>query len=159
MKPFGFSSFEYGGIKLGENDHDRLPDIRKTVLFHAPIQKVWEAVSTSEGIVAWFMPNDFKPEVGHKFTLQSPFGPSPCKVLELDPPYRLSFSWDSGWYVSFELKERDGKTEFTLTHSGWGKPDEIIPGPSETHSVIRNRMDYGWESIVNEKLRQVVEDE
>jgi uncharacterized protein YndB with AHSA1/START domain len=140
------------------NNQNKVPDIRKTAVFNAPIQKVWEAVATSEGIAAWFMPNDFEPKVGHEFTLQTPFGPSPCKVLELDPPHHLSFSWDTfGWRVSFELKELDGKTEFTLIHSGWGEPDEIIPKSGETHSVIRNRMDNGWEALVNEKLRKVVE--
>ncbi|SDY22795.1 Uncharacterized conserved protein YndB, AHSA1/START domain [Evansella caseinilytica] len=139
-------------------DQTTLPDIKKTVLFHAPIQKVWEAVSTAEGIAAWFMPNDFQPIVGHEFTLQSPFGPSPCKVLDVDPPTKLSFSWDkSGWKVSFELKEVDGKTEFTLVHSGWGRPDEIVPGPGEPLSAVRNRMENGWEPIVHEKLREVVE--
>ncbi|MBA4493906.1 SRPBCC domain-containing protein [Paenactinomyces guangxiensis] len=121
-------------------------------------QKVWKAVSTSEGIAAWFMPNDFQPKVGHEFTLQSPFGPSPCKVLELDPPKRLSFAWDeSGWRVTFELTELEGKTEFTLIHSGWGKPDEIVAKPSEKNSVIRDRMNKGWEGLVNNNLRKVVE--
>ena len=51
------------------------------------------------------MPNDFVLEVGHEFHVQSPFGPSPCKVLEIDEPNHLSFSWDTdGWVVSFNLK-------------------------------------------------------
>ncbi|AIE61142.1 SRPBCC family protein [Bacillus methanolicus] len=139
------------------NQPSKVPDIRKTTVFNAPIHKVWEAVATTEGIAAWFMPNNFEPKVGYEFTLQSPFGPSPCKVLELDPPYRLSFSWDKSWRVSLELKELEGKTEFTLIHSGWGDPDEIIQKAGETNSVIRNRMNDGWDSIVNNKLRKVVE--
>lgn len=143
------------------SDHNRstLPGIRKTTVFNAPIQKVWDAVSTAEGIAEWFMPNDFEPNVGQEFTLQSPFGPSPCKVLEFEPPNRLSFSWDVfGWRVSFELEELEGKAQFTLVHSGWGEADEILPGPEgATHSVIRNRMENGWESIVNVRLRKVVE--
>ncbi|MBM7587386.1 uncharacterized protein YndB with AHSA1/START domain [Bacillus pakistanensis] len=137
---------------------ETLQDIKQTVIYEAPIQKVWNTVSTSEGIASWFMPNDFEPKVGHEFHLQSPFGPSPCKVLEIDEPNRLSFSWDTdGWIVSFTLKELGDKTEFTLIHSGWKDRDTILPKANEKSSVIRNRMDNGWVDIVNERLRKAVE--
>jgi uncharacterized protein YndB with AHSA1/START domain len=140
-----------------ENQHT-LQDIKKTIILEAPIQKVWDTVSTAEGIASWFMPNDFQPKVGHEFHVQSPFGPSPCKVLELDAPHRLSFAWDTdGWIISFTLKELDGKTEFTLIHGGWKEPDTILPKPNEKSSVIRDRMDHGWEQIVNQKLKKAVE--
>ncbi len=135
-----------------------LQDIKKTVILEAPIQKVWDTVSTAEGIATWFMPNDFQPKVGHEFHVQSPFGPSPCKVMELDAPHRLSFSWDTdGWFISFILKEVDGKTEFTLIHGGWKEPDTILPKPNEKSSVIRDRMNHGWEQIVNQGLKKAVE--
>ncbi|MDQ0219349.1 uncharacterized protein YndB with AHSA1/START domain [Peribacillus cavernae] len=156
MKPKGFIFFraERGEFIMKENT---LHDIKQTVIYQAPIQKVWEAVSTSEGIASWFMPNDFQPELGYEFHLQSPFGPSPCKVMELDPPNKLTFSWDKdGWFVSFILKEVDDKTEFTLIHGGWKNPDNIIGKAGEKSSVIRDRMDHGWTSIV-EKLGKVVE--
>ncbi|MFH0069582.1 SRPBCC domain-containing protein [Peribacillus sp. NPDC056705] len=140
-----------------ENQHT-LQDIKKTVILEAPIQQVWDTVSTAEGIASWFMPNDFQPKVGHEFHMQSPFGPSPCKVTELDAPHRLSFSWDTdGWFISFILKELDGKTEFTLIHGGWKEPETILPRPNEKSSVIRERMDHGWEQIVHAKLKKVVE--
>ncbi len=140
-----------------ENQHT-LQDIKKTIILEAPIQKVWDTVSTAEGIASWFMPNDFQPKVGHEFHVQSPFGPSPCKVMELDAPHRLSFSWDTdGWFISFILKELDGKTEFTLIHGGWKEPETILPKPNEKSSVIRDRMDHGWEQIVNQKLKKAVE--
>ncbi|MFN2745067.1 MULTISPECIES: SRPBCC family protein [Bacillus] len=144
---------------MKENNQGKVPDIHKKAVFQAPIQKVWEAVATSEGIADWFMPNDFRPEVGHEFTLQSPFGPSPCKVIELEAPHRLSFTWDtSGWVVSFELKETpDGNTEFTLIHSGWGDPEETVVKAGDKQTDVRNRMNGGWENIVNQKLRQAVE--
>ncbi|MDP9738884.1 UNVERIFIED_ORG: uncharacterized protein YndB with AHSA1/START domain [Bacillus sp. B2I3] len=135
-----------------------LQDIKKTIILEAPIQKVWDTVSTAEGIASWFMPNDFQPKVGHEFHVQSPFGPSPCKVTELDAPHRLSFSWDTdGWFISFLLKEVDGKTEFTLIHGGWKEPDTILPKPNEKSSVIRDRMNHGWEQIVNQGLKKAVE--
>ncbi|SNT09797.1 Uncharacterized conserved protein YndB, AHSA1/START domain [Bacillus sp. OK838] len=140
-----------------ENQHT-LQDIKKTVILEAPIQKVWDTVSTAEGIASWFMPNDFQPKVGHEFHVQSPFGPSPCKVTELNAPHRLSFSWDTdGWFISFILKELDGKTEFTLIHGGWKEPETILPKPNEKSSVIRERMDHGWEQLVHAKLKKVVE--
>lgn len=133
-----------------------LPDIKQTVIFNAPIQKVWEKVSSSEGIASWFMPNDFKPELGYEFHLQSPFGPSPCKVTELDAPNRLSFTWDTdGWFVSFLLKEMDGMTEFTLIHGGWKHAEAILPKANAPASVIRETMNNGWIGIV-EKLGKVV---
>jgi uncharacterized protein YndB with AHSA1/START domain len=134
-----------------------LQDIKQTVVFNAPIQKVWEQVSTSEGIAAWFMPNDFKPEVGHEFNIQSPFGPSPCKVTEFDPPHSLSFTWDTdGWFLSFTLKELGDKTEFTLIHGGWKPGDDIVGKAGEKASVIRERMSHGWTGIL-ENLRKHLE--
>ncbi|SEN66638.1 SRPBCC family protein [Lihuaxuella thermophila] len=140
------------------NHKNTLEDIRQTVILNAPIQKVWEVVSTSEGIASWFMPNDFQAKLGHEFHLQTPFGPSPCKVLEMDPPHRLSFSWDTdGWVVTFILKESGDKTEFTLIHGGWKQADVVLPKANEKSSVIRDRMDHGWAGIVKERLKKVVE--
>lgn len=140
------------------DQQNTLNDIKQTVVFNAPIQKVWDTVSTAEGIASWFMPNDFELKEGHEFHLQSPFGPSPCKVLEIDEPNRLSFSWDTdGWIVSFILKDLGDKTEFTLIHGGWKHPDTILPKPNAKSSIIRERMNGGWVAIVNEKLKKVVE--
>jgi uncharacterized protein YndB with AHSA1/START domain len=134
-----------------------LEDIKKSVVIEAPIQKVWDQVSTAEGIAAWFMPNDFKPEIGYEFHLQSPFGPSPCKVTEFDPPNKLSFTWDTeGWFASFILTDLGGKTEFTLIHGGWKAAEEIIGKAGQKSSVIRDNMSGGWEGIL-QKLKRIVE--
>lgn len=132
-----------------------LPDIRHTQVFHAPIQKVWEAVATAEGLAAWFMPNDFQPVVGHAFHLNAgPFGMSPCKVTEVDPPNRLSFRWGKDWIITFELKDLGGKTEFTLIHSGWN-PDTVTEF-GEPHTIVRDRMNQGWIGLI-QKLGAHVE--
>ncbi|MFD0590431.1 SRPBCC domain-containing protein [Paenibacillus sp. GCM10027627] len=139
-----------------EQQSGPLEDVVKKVTIKAPIAKVWDAVATAEGIAAWFMPNDFQPVLGHEFHLNAgPFGQSPCKVLELVPPHRLSFSWDKDWTVSFVLEETDGGTLFTLTHAGWNA--DTATAFSEKHSVVRERMAGGWVGILN-KLVQVVED-
>ncbi|TSB47656.1 SRPBCC family protein [Alkalicoccobacillus porphyridii] len=139
------------------NDKQELIDIKKTIIIQAPIHKVWEFAATAEGIEAWFMPNNFKAEEGYEFQLQSPFGPSPCKVLEIEEPHRLSFSWDTeGWIVTFELREVDEQTEFTLTHGGWKDAGTMLPKANEKSEVIRERMAGGWVGIV-EKLKKVAE--
>ncbi|WP_040952788.1 SRPBCC family protein [Gorillibacterium massiliense] len=140
-----------------ENNANKLEDIKQVVVFNAPIEKVWAAVSTSEGIASWFMPNDFQPVVGHEFHLQSPFGPSPCKVTEFDPPHRLSFSWDrDGWVLTMELKDLGGETEFTLTHGGWQHADFILSTGMKSTDAYNN-MAGGWKGIVGDRLKQVVE--
>ncbi|MBG9451566.1 hypothetical protein ABE67_20455 [Cytobacillus firmus] len=137
---------------------ETIQDIKQTVILNAPIEKVWKKVSTSEGIEAWFMPNDFKAELGYEFHIQSPFGPSPCKVTELDEPNRLSFRWDTdGWFVSFILKDLGGKTEFTLIHGGWKQPDELVKKAGQESAVIRERMSQGWTGILA-KLGKAVEE-
>jgi len=126
---------------------ESIPDIRKTLVLNAPIAKVWDAVATAEGIAAWFMPNDFKPEMGYEFHLEAgPFGRSPCKVTEIDPPNRLTFHWGEQWSVTFELAEQGDKTEFTLVHSGWDMNKVTEFG--EAHTIVRDRMNNGWTGIV-----------
>ncbi|UUZ82016.1 SRPBCC domain-containing protein [Paenibacillus sp. P26] len=132
-----------------------LPDIRQTEVFNAPIQKVWDAVATSEGIAAWFMPNDFQPIVGHEFHLNAgPFGMSPCKVTEIDPPRRLSFRWGKDWTLTFELAEVEGKTQFTLIHSGWDA--DTVTEFGQPHTVVRDQMNAGWGGLAK-KLGAYVE--
>lgn len=133
----------------------KLPDIRHTLTLKAPIDKVWHAVATSEGIAAWFMPNNFEPALGFEFQLNAgPFGMSPCKVTELDPPHRLSFNWGKDWTLTFELVEQGEHTEFTLIHGGW-TADQVTEF-GEAHELVRGRMDNGWAGLV-QKLAGYVE--
>ncbi|SHE94374.1 Activator of Hsp90 ATPase homolog 1-like protein [Seinonella peptonophila] len=134
-----------------------MPEIRKTIRLHAPIEKVWTAVATSEGIASWWMPNTFEPKLGHHFILRSDqFGDSPCKVTELEPLKRVSFDWGKDWQLTFELTALTNDiTEFTLIHSGWdeNKTTEF----DQPHTIIRSIMDGGWEKIVTEKLPAYIE--
>ncbi|MFZ5967540.1 MAG: SRPBCC family protein [Bacillota bacterium] len=140
---------------MKEKTQGMLPDIRRTLVMDAPIEKVWNAIATSEGLAVWLMPNDFQPVMGHEFTFRSEprgdwDGIVHCKVTELDPPKRLAFTWCGNHmeqYVSFELKELGGKTEFTLVHAGW----------SEEHAALREVMYDGW-GYLTEGLRDKLGD-
>lgn len=137
-----------------------IADIKQTTIYNAPITKVWKTVSTEDGLASWFMPSsNFAPIVGQEFELQSPFGPSPCKVLEVNEPNLLVFSWDTdGWIITFELKEMDNKTEFTLTHNGWKDKGTILSKANTESSVIRDRMNNGWQEIIGIRLKKAVEE-
>lgn len=132
-----------------------LPDVVKERLLKAPIEKVWDVVSTAEGIATWFMPNDLQAQAGFRFHLNAgPFGQSACEVLEVDPPHRLSFKWDKDWIITFLLEEVEGGTKFTLVHGGWS--EDAATSFGEKHSVVRERMSNGWVGIV-QKLAEKVE--
>lgn len=138
-----------------ERSNNVVPEIRETSVLNAPIQRVWEAVATSEGLASWFMPNNFKPEIGREFLLDAgQWGKSPCKVTELDPPKRLAFQWDKDWTVTFELTDLNGKTELTLIHSGWDPDGTTKFG--EPHAEVRDRMAKGWSGL-QKALRAYVE--
>ncbi|NIK75815.1 uncharacterized protein YndB with AHSA1/START domain [Paenibacillus castaneae] len=139
------------------NARNELTDIRQTLVLNAPINKVWDAVATSEGITAWFMPNDFVPELGYEFHLEAgPFGKSPCKVTVLDPPNRLTFNWGKDWSLTFELKGLDDKTEFTLIHGGWDA--DKVTEFGQAHTLVHGIMSEGWIKMKS-SLRAYVEGE
>ena len=130
-------------------------EVRKNITIDAPLEKVWKYVATSEGIGAWFMPNDMEPIEGKEFTLQAgPWGNSICKVTGVNPPHRLSFTWGEEWLILFELKEIGNQTEVTLVHGGWEESKQTEFG--ESHVEVRSRMSGGWDGLVL-KLKSIVE--
>ena len=83
-----------------------------------PVERVWAALTSPEALSAWLMPTDFAPEVGRAFTFRT--WPAPgfdgvvrCRVLELDPPTRMVWSWEGG--------PIDTTVTFTLTPLGAGR--------------------------------------
>jgi uncharacterized protein YndB with AHSA1/START domain len=76
-------------------------DIDLSVVYPYPPGQVWEALTSSDALAAWLMPNDFKPVAGHRFTFRAKPAPGfdgivHCEVLELDPPDRMVWSWAGG---------------------------------------------------------------
>lgn len=140
---------------MEEKEQNALADIKHSAIFNASVSNVWDAVATSDGLSAWFMANDMKPIVGHEFHLNAgEFGMSPCKVTEVNSPNRFVFNWGKDWTVTFELKNLDGKTEVTITHSGWDidKATEF----EAPHKMVRGQMDQGWAGL-HKKLGTYVE--
>jgi uncharacterized protein YndB with AHSA1/START domain len=100
---------------------------------------VWRALTEPALIAEWLMENDFKPEMGHRFTLRT--DPAPgfdgvvrCEVLAIEPPRRMRWSWRGGpidTEVTFSLAPREvaGRrgTRLTVEHTGFeGLPAILV---------------------------------
>ena len=108
---------------------------------HKP-EMVWEYLTKADLIAQWLMQNDFKPVVGHEFQFRH--SPMPaygfdgfvyCKVLEIVPFKKISYSWKGGpgkgeitldSIVTITLTEKDNGTELTLQHDGFTSVNESV---------------------------------
>jgi uncharacterized protein YndB with AHSA1/START domain len=108
--------------------------IKHTFFYSHSPEVVWEYLTKSELIAQWLMENDFQPVVGQDFTFKTK--PLPnfdfdgivyCKVLEIIPFKKLSYSWKGGpgngkinldSVVSWTLVAKEKGTELFLEHSG-----------------------------------------
>ncbi len=95
-----------------------------------PPEKLWRALTDRQALAQWLMACDFEPKVGHTFQFREPNpkgwrGIVDCKVLEVDPPRRLSYSWlgDPSWkeptVVTWTLEPIAGGTRLRLEHSNF----------------------------------------
>jgi uncharacterized protein YndB with AHSA1/START domain len=115
---------------------------------------VWRALTDSELLAAWMMPNDFVPTLGHHFTLQGK--PNPhfdgvirCEVLAIEPETRLSYTWNGGGLnsvLTWTLEpSASGGTTLRLHHDGF------LPKDQMAFDGIRQ----GWGKVV-ERLTPVL---
>jgi uncharacterized protein YndB with AHSA1/START domain len=115
--------------------------IKHEFFFQHPTEAVWEYLTTSELMEQWLMKNNFQPVVGADFQFRT--GPIPsldfdgifyCKVLEIVPLKKLSYTWQSGpgngeitldSVVTWKLEAKDKGTMLFLEHSGFAKEENL----------------------------------
>lgn len=59
-----------------------------------PPEKVWRALTQPHLIAEWLMKNDFRPVVGHSFSLSAEWGAVDCRVETVEANRALSYTWD-----------------------------------------------------------------
>lgn len=60
-----------------------------------PPERIWRALTQPHLVEEWLMKNDFKPVVGHRFTLHGDWGGAlDCEVLVIERNERLSYTWN-----------------------------------------------------------------
>ena len=84
-----------------------------------PPEKVWRALTQPHLISEWLMKNDFRPAVGHRFSLRGEWGGVlDCEVLAIEPHTTLSYTWNFAHDdAAFNL---NSVVTFTLTPTSTG---------------------------------------
>jgi uncharacterized protein YndB with AHSA1/START domain len=111
-----------------------------------PPEKIWRALTQASLIEAWLMSNNFRPVVGHKFTLRTTPAPNwngvvDCEVKVVEPNSRLSYSWGSMGMesvVAWTLTQTKGGTHVRMEQSGF---------PSEESANYKGAS-YGWQKFI-----------
>jgi uncharacterized protein YndB with AHSA1/START domain len=115
-----------------------------------PPATVWAALTTSDRLQVWLMPNDFVPEVGHRFTFDTgSWGITECEVLDIEAERLLRYSWRNGALdteVVWRLVPEGTGTRLFLEHRGF---DLDHPVQRFAYDGMRG----GWRSGVLRALR------
>jgi uncharacterized protein YndB with AHSA1/START domain len=128
--------------------------IKHQFFFPHPPEMVWEYLTKPELMGLWLMKNDFQPIIGHDFQFRTNPIPSLnfdgifyCKVLEIDPVSKLSYSWRSGpgdgeitldSIVVWQLQPTEKGTELFLEHSGFEREENLNFYNGLTDGWIKN---------------------
>ncbi|WP_259067076.1 SRPBCC family protein [Mucilaginibacter sp. X4EP1] len=133
--------------------------IKHELFFSKPPEIVWGYLTQPELMALWLMPTDFQPVLGHEFKFTTK--PKPdleldgtfyCKVLEITPFTKLSYSWKFGpgngvlhdSTVNWTLTESNNGTQLELIHRGIGETADL---------PIFSLLDQGWLSNIQKILK------
>jgi uncharacterized protein YndB with AHSA1/START domain len=89
-----------------------------------PPEKIWRALTQPHLLADWLMKGDFAPVVGREFKFTADWGAVDCKVLAINPPTTLSYTWSAyglDSVVTFTLTPRDSGTHLRMEQSGFRK--------------------------------------
>ena len=129
--------------------------------FNTSISIVWKAISNKEEMKKWYFDlAEFKPEAGFEFNFSG--GPPEkqylhlCKVIEVIPNKKLSYTWRYDGYegnslVTFELFEVGNKTKLKLTHEG------LETFPANNKHFAKENFVMGWTELIGSSLSNYLE--
>ncbi len=101
--------------------------VTQDVIYPHPIERVWAALTESNELSQWLLPNNFEPRVGHRFTFRgetysrknSWHAIVECEVIAVEPLRKIAYTWSthSGMpemLISFTLEPVAGGTRLHL---------------------------------------------
>ncbi|HCO55528.1 SRPBCC domain-containing protein [Pelagibacterium nitratireducens] len=118
-----------------------------------PPEKIWRALTQPHLMEEWLMKTDFKPEIGHNFTLRGDWGGVECEVLAIEPEKTLSYTWNHPH--SDPAYALESVVVFTLTPTATGtrlRMEQTGFNPNQKQAIGGAK--WGWqENLANlEKL-------
>lgn len=137
--------------------------VTRTLTVTAPIERVWQAITTPADIAQWLRMEAVKIDklaVGGQMDFMVE-GSDPAVFTIVEPPTHLAYRWtpqvgiDSHTLVTFRLEPTDTGTHITVTEEGF----EALPDDLGTTISTRNGKGWGMalEGIAN--LVQGADDE
>lgn len=139
--------------------------IERTMTLDAPIEDVWDAWTTEEGVATFFSENatiELRPGGAYEilFDMSAPEGTrgcEGCRVLAFDPPHMISFTWNAPpkfgalrqhqTHVTVHLTELGlNRTRLDFLHEGFGD--------SETWAEIHRYFEVAWGGQVLPRLEK-----
>jgi uncharacterized protein YndB with AHSA1/START domain len=142
--------------------------ITKQALVKAPVDAVWNAWTTAEGVKSFFAP-DARVEARPDGPFEIYFNPAGApgmkgaddmRFLAVQPKQMLSFTWNAPPYFPAIRGQRtsvvvrmhaagDGETHVVLTHSGWGDGEEW--------DKVYAYFDKAWGNVLESLQKRFVE--
>ncbi|MCX2680255.1 SRPBCC domain-containing protein [Galbibacter sp. EGI 63066] len=136
-------------------------EIKHEWIYEQSPREIWKYLTKAELIALWLMPNNFKLKIGHEFQLTTKPMPAldldgvfQCKVLEIEPYQKLSYSWKGGsgngiftldTICEWTLEPHKKGTKLKLKHSGFG----------ENNTDIFIGMTDGWLKKIEQMLELI----
>jgi uncharacterized protein YndB with AHSA1/START domain/predicted enzyme related to lactoylglutathione lyase len=143
------------GARLAAVGQQLEEPIIRTARVPASSREVFAAWTTSEGMGSWLAPATIELRVGGRFELHFDRSAPPglrgsegCQILAYQPPRLLAFTWNAPphlatraqrTWVVLEIVERRGRSEVTLTHTGW--PRVLTKDWLETYAYFEEAWD------------------
>jgi uncharacterized protein YndB with AHSA1/START domain len=132
-------------------------------IFHAPVTKVWIAITKLEEMKNWFFQNipAFEPVVGFHTSFPVQSGDRTFthiwKILEVEVNTKIKYHWayeeyEGEGFVTFELFEQGDNTLLKLTNEG------LESFPQDIAEFERDSCVAGWEYFIKGMLKNYLEE-
>jgi uncharacterized protein YndB with AHSA1/START domain len=132
------------------------PDrIERTLQLPQPPERVWQALTTAEGLGTWFGNRaEIDLRVGGRAKLEWDSGDSAALTIErVEPPHVFAYTWPiyglpegdpRRTYVEFTLEPTGTGTTLTVVETGFGQL------PDEQHKAAFDGNTRGWKNELGE---------